>query len=153
MKIEKIQINGFGKFENKNIELNDGINIIVGKNESGKSTLLKFINSMLYGISKNKRGKNISDLEKYKPWNAEKYSGKIKYKLDDNNEFEIYRNFKNKELKIYNNFGDDITPLFNVEKNKVIVIKEQLKNTNILEMPAFKSKKLKMYDKLTFIRK
>ena len=120
MKIEKIQINGFGKFENKNIELNDGINIIVGKNESGKSTLLKFINSMLYGISKNKRGKNISDLEKYKPWNAEKYSGKIKYKLDDNNEFEIYRNFKNKELKIYNNFGDDITPLFNVEKNKEI---------------------------------
>ena len=120
MKIEKIQINGFGKFENKNIELNDGINIIVGKNESGKSTLLKFINSMLYGISKNKRGKNISDLEKYKPWNTEKYSGKIKYKLDNNNEFEIYRNFKNKELKIYNNFGDDITPLFNVEKNKEI---------------------------------
>ena len=60
MKIEKIQINGFGKFENKNIELNDGINIIVGKNESGKSTLLKFINSMLYGISKNKRGKNTT---------------------------------------------------------------------------------------------
>ena len=120
MKIEKIKINGFGKFENKNIELNDGINIIIGKNESGKSTLLKFINSMLYGISKNKRGKNISDLEKYKPWNTEKYSGKIKYKLDNNNEFEIYRNFKNKELKIYNNFGDDITPLFNVEKNKEI---------------------------------
>ena len=64
MKIEKIQINGFGKFENKNIELNDGINIIVGKNESGKSTLLKFINSMLYGISKNKRGKNTTTATK-----------------------------------------------------------------------------------------
>ena len=120
MKIEKIQINGFGKLENKNIELTDGINVILGKNESGKSTLLKFINSMLYGISKNKRGKTISDLEKYKPWDTEKYSGKIKYKLDNNNEYEIYRNFKNKELNIYNNFGDDITPLFNVEKNKEI---------------------------------
>ena len=120
MKIEKIQINGFGKLANKNIELNDGINIIIGKNESGKSTLLKFINSMLYGISKNKRGKNISDLEKYTPWNTEQYSGKIKYKLDNNNKYEIYRNFKNKELKIYNNFGDDITSLFNVEKNKEI---------------------------------
>ena len=86
MKIEKIQINGFGKLENKNIELKDGINVILGKNESGKSTLLKFINSMLYGISKNKRGKTISDLEKYKPWDTEKYSGKIKYKLDNNNE-------------------------------------------------------------------
>ena len=51
MKIEKIQINGFGKLENKDIELTNGINIIIGKNESGKSTLLKFINSMLYGIS------------------------------------------------------------------------------------------------------
>lgn len=120
MKIEKIQINGFGKLENKDIELTDGINIIIGKNESGKSTLLKFINSMLYGISKNKRGKEISDLEKYTPWNTEKYSGKIKYKLDNEKQFEIYRNFKNKELKIYNNFGEDITPLFNVEKNKEI---------------------------------
>lgn len=120
MKIEKIQINGFGKLENKNIELTDGINIIIGKNESGKSTLLKFINSMLYGISKNKRGKEISDLEKYTPWNTEKYSGKIRYKLDDGKQFEIYRNFKNKELKIYNNYGDNITPLFNVEKNKEI---------------------------------
>ena len=120
MKIEKIQINGFGKLENKDIELADGINVILGKNESGKSTLLKFINSMLYGISKSKRGKSISDLEKYKPWDTEKYSGKIKYKLDNKNEYEIYRNFKNKELKIYNNFGDDITPLFNVEKNKEI---------------------------------
>lgn len=120
MKIEKIQINGFGKLENKDIELTDGINIIIGKNESGKSTLLKFINSMLYGISKNKRGKEISDLEKYTPWNTEKYSGKIRYKLDDGKQFEIYRNFKNKELKIYNNYGDNITPLFNVEKNKEI---------------------------------
>ena len=120
MKIEKIQINGFGKLENKEIELTDGINIILGRNESGKSTLLKFINSMLYGISKNKRGKIISDQEKYKPWNTEQYSGKIKYKLDDKKEYEIYRDFKNRELKIFNNFGDDLTPLFNVEKNKEI---------------------------------
>ena len=120
MKIENIQINGFGKPKNKNIKLTDGINIIIGRNESGKSTLLKFINSMIYGISKNKRGKEISDLERYTPWETETYSGKIKYKLDDGKEFEIYRNFKNKELKIYNNFGDDITPLFSVEKNKEI---------------------------------
>ncbi len=120
MKIENIQINGFGKLKNKNIKLTDGINIIIGRNESGKSTLLKFINSMIYGISKNKRGKEISDLERYTPWETETYSGKIKYKLDDGKEFEIYRNFKNKELKIYNNFGDDITPLFSVEKNKEI---------------------------------
>lgn len=40
----------------------------------------------------------------------------------------------------FDNHGIIIFKAVNVEKNKVIVIKEQLKNTNILEMPAFKQK-------------
>ena len=63
---------------------------------------------------------------------------------------EIYPNI---DIIGFDNHGIIIFKAVNVEKNKVIVIKQQLKNTNILEMPAFKSKKLKMYDKLTFIRK
>ena len=120
MKIKELNINGFGKLKDKNIKFNEGINVIVGENESGKSTLLKFITSIFYGISKNKRGKSISDYEKFKPWNSEIYSGKIKYKLDNNNEFEVYRDFNKKSPEIYNNFGDDITALFNVGKNKEI---------------------------------
>ena len=79
MKIKELNINGFGKLKDKNIKFNEGINVIVGENESGKSTLLKFITSIFYGISKNKRGKSISDYEKFKPWDSEIYSGKIKY--------------------------------------------------------------------------
>ena len=120
MKIKELNINGFGKLKDKNIKFNEGINVIIGENESGKSTLLKFITSIFYGISKNKRGKSISDYEKFKPWESEIYSGKIKYKLDNNNEFEVYRDFNKKSPELYNNFGDDITALFNVGKNKEI---------------------------------
>lgn len=120
MKIKELNINGFGKLKNKNIKFDEGINVIIGENESGKSTLLKFITSSLYGVSKNKRGKSISDYEKYKPWDTENYSGKIKYKLDNENEFEVYREFNKKSPEIYNNFGDDITALYNVGKNKEI---------------------------------
>ena len=120
MKIKELNINGFGKLKNKNIKFDEGINVIIGENESGKSTLLKFITSSLYGVSKNKRGKNISDYEKYKPWDTENYYGKIKYKLDNENEFEVYRDFNKKSPEIYNNFGDDITALYNVGKNKEI---------------------------------
>ena len=120
MKIKELNINGFGKLKNKNIKFDEGINVIIGENESGKSTLLKFITSSLYGVSKNKRGKSISDYEKYKPWDTENYSGKIKYKLDNENEFEVYRDFNKKSPEIYNNFGDDITALYNVGKNKEI---------------------------------
>ena len=57
MKINHIKINAFGKVKNKEINLDDNLNIIYGKNEAGKSTILKFIINSFYGISKNKKGK------------------------------------------------------------------------------------------------
>ena len=83
MKFLNAKVNGFGKIENKEIEFKDGINIVIGANESGKSTFLEFINSMLFGASKNKRGKDISVAEKYKPWKADEFSGNLTYKLDN----------------------------------------------------------------------
>ena len=118
MKINKIKINSYGKLKNKEINLEKNLNIIYGKNESGKSTLLKFILNILYGASKNKKGKDISDFEKYKPWNSEEYSGKIIYELDDNSKYEIYREFNKKNPKIFNTNGEDITKYFNIDKNK-----------------------------------
>ena len=42
MKINNLKINGFGKIENKEINLENKINIIYGKNESGKSTIFNW---------------------------------------------------------------------------------------------------------------
>ena len=77
MKINNLKINGFGKINDKNIDLVDGINVIYGPNEAGKSSILKFITSMLYGASKTKNGKEISDFDKFKPWKTDEFSGKI----------------------------------------------------------------------------
>ena len=118
MKIKKLKINSFGKLENTEIEFSDNINIISGKNESGKSTLLKFIISMFYGISKNKNGKTIPDFDKYKPWEKEEYSGKLNYTLDDGNEYEIYREFKKKTPIIYYQAKNDITKQYSMDKSK-----------------------------------
>lgn len=120
MKINNLKINGFGKIENKEINLENKINIIYGKNESGKSTIFNFIVSMLYGCSKLKKGKNISNFEKYKPWNTEEFSGKIKYELDNNKKYEIIRKFKSKNPIIYNENSEDISKQFNNDKTKGI---------------------------------
>ena len=96
LKINNLKINGFGKLKDREIKLEDGINIVYGENEAGKSSLLKFITSMFYGASKNKNGKDISDFEKYKPWQTEEFSGKIEYTLDSGESFEVYREFKKK---------------------------------------------------------
>ena len=118
MKIDFLKINGFGKIKNKEINLEKNINLIYGKNESGKSTLLKFIDGMLYGISKNKNGKDISDYDKYKPWNTEEFSGKINYTLDNGNKYEVFREFSKKNPKIYNSNLEEISKQYNIDKNK-----------------------------------
>ena len=118
MKINKLIINSYGKLREKEINLKDGINIIYGQNESGKSTLINFIINSFYGISKNKKGKEVSDYEKYKPWVGEEFSGKIEYELDNKEKFEVYRDFNKKNPKIFNENMEDISKQFNIDKNK-----------------------------------
>lgn len=118
MKINYLKINGFGKLENKEIKLNNNINLIYGKNESGKTTLLKFITSMFYGLSKNKNGKELADYEKYTPWKATEFSGKVGYTLDDNKSFEVFRDFNKKNPQILNDKKEDISKEFNIDKTR-----------------------------------
>lgn len=116
MKIENIKINSYGSLKEKEINLQNNLNIIYGKNESGKSTLLNYIKNIFYGISKNKNGKEISDYEKYKPWVGEEFLGKIKYRLDDEESYEIYRDFTKKNAKLFNEDLEEISSQYKVDK-------------------------------------
>ena len=118
MKIENLRVNAYGKLQNVDINLKDKINIIQGKNESGKSTLLKYIINSFYGTSRNKKGKDISDFEKFKPWEGEEFSGKLKYKLDNGKTYEIYREFNKKNPKIFNENSEDISKQFSIDKSR-----------------------------------
>ena len=116
MRIKHLKINGFGKLKDKEVNLSDGINVVYGENETGKSTLLKFISCMFYGASKNKNGRNIPDFDKYNPWKTEDYSGTIDYILDNEEEFSVYRKFKSKKPTVYNSQKEDITKTFKEER-------------------------------------
>ena len=117
MQIKNIKINNYGKIKDKDISFSDNINVIYGENEAGKSTLMHFIINSLYGISKNKKGKEYSDFEKYKPWSGEDFSGKISYELDNNKKYEIFRDFKKKNPKIFNENMEDISKDFSINKS------------------------------------
>ena len=116
MKIQNIKINNYGNLKQKEIYLKNNINIIYGKNETGKSTLLNYLKNIFYGISKNKNGKELSDYEKYLPWTGEEFSGKIKYELNNKKIFEIYRDFYKKNPIIFNENLEDISQEFKIDK-------------------------------------
>ncbi len=71
MLFHKLRMNYFGRFHNKEIDLQPGINLIYGENEAGKSTLHTFIKGMLFGIER-LRGRGAASKEdfytRYLPW-------------------------------------------------------------------------------------
>ena len=102
MKINKLKINSYGKLKENEINLENKINIIYKQNETKKYTIIKFNNKTINKISKNKKGKEVSDFDKYKPWSGEEFSGKLEYELDNKEKYEIYRDFSKKNPKIFN---------------------------------------------------
>ena len=55
MRIITAHIYGYGKLVNRTFNFREGMNLILGYNETGKSTLMSFIKAMLYGHKKNER--------------------------------------------------------------------------------------------------
>ena len=149
MKINNLKINGFGKLVDKKIELDDKINVIYGKNEAGKSTLMNFIKSIFYGVDKSKSGKPISDFDKFEPWKTREYSGKISYELDNGESYDVFRDFKKKSPIIYNSSKQDISLSYPIDKSKGIdyiyeqikVDEDTFKNTIIIEQNNIKINK------------
>lgn len=89
MKLLDLYINGFGKFHNRSITFHDGINVVYGKNEAGKSTIHTFIRGMLFGIERSRGRAAKGDLYiKYEPWeNKGTYEGRLRIEAEGN----IYR--------------------------------------------------------------
>lgn len=52
MILKKLYLDNFGKFHNREIDLQPGMNIIYGENEAGKTTVHSFIQGMIFGLER-----------------------------------------------------------------------------------------------------
>ncbi len=94
MKLKEILIKNFGKFADKAVTFGDGINVLYGENESGKSTIHTFIRSMLFGMERGRgRASQNDTFSQYEPWdNPNYYAGTLKFESGGKT-FVIRRNF------------------------------------------------------------
>lgn len=114
MRINKLYLRGFGKFENFEFEPIRGINVIYGGNESGKSTLMAFIKAVLFGLKGGRADKEgtPSESRRYKPWNGAKYGGYINIELDDFKRYRLERDFDINSIKLYDEDFNEVTGIF-----------------------------------------
>ncbi len=103
MKFLELQIKGFGKFHDRSIAFEDGVNVVYGKNEAGKSTIHTFIRCMLFGLKPQRGRAAKKDLySQYEPWeNSGTYEGALRLE-HEGHIYRIERTFRKdkKELHI-----------------------------------------------------
>jgi uncharacterized protein YhaN len=117
---------GYGRFIGREFTFAPGLQVFLGPNEQGKSTLRSFLTDMLYG---QKRRSSVS--RQYEdhhairiPWqNPDCYGGLLRYALDNGTQIEVVRNFsKNREqVQIYDiTLNREITSEFPVLRNREV---------------------------------
>lgn len=94
MKLKEMILKNFGKFTEKDIQLSQGINLIYGENESGKSTIHTFLKGMLFGIERARGRASANDtFRMYEPWEQPNYyAGVLRFSCGGRN-FRLERNF------------------------------------------------------------
>ena len=93
MYVTKLLIRDFGKFHNRNMDFAPGINIVVGNEGTGKSTLRDFLVGLIYGIPRREGITKVrSNYDLRKPKGRSGYSGTAYIKSDDKS-YLVERNF------------------------------------------------------------
>jgi len=86
VRLSNIHIYGFGKLSDLRLSFHSGLNIIEGKNEAGKSTIMAFIRAILFGFE----GRRLGHL-RYEPLQGGKFGGVIELISEDKKLYKVER--------------------------------------------------------------
>ncbi len=60
MRVTDLRVDGFGVWTKLRLDdLSDGVTVLYGANEAGKTTLMQFMRTVLYGFSTNRRARYL----------------------------------------------------------------------------------------------
>ncbi len=103
MKLRSLRIEGFGRLADRSFEFGPGLNVVVGRNEAGKSTLAAALVASLYGL---RRGEK----DRWRPWaGGAAYASALAYETSDGAAWEVHRAFEHdsKGVRVYDAGGGD----------------------------------------------
>ncbi|MEO8286999.1 MAG: AAA family ATPase [Chloroflexota bacterium] len=130
MKLQEIQLTGFGKLVGRSFKFGPGLNIVFGPNEAGKSTLQNAILGMLYGFFGEGaiKAQMRQELEAFKPWNTtSRYEGTLTYGLDDGRAFSVTRRLGPRMNTVLTSYpdGTDLSRQYESDSNGRLYFADQ----------------------------
>jgi exonuclease SbcC len=113
MKLERLSVGGFGRLRDVEIDFHPRLTVLLGENESGKSTVHRALRAALYGLDVGGPGRPTerSDWTRWTPWNGGEYSLVLTYELSGGRRLRVARRLEQREhsCQVHEIGGGDVT--------------------------------------------
>ncbi len=113
MRLERLDVTGFGCLSDLTVSFHPRLTVVVGDNESGKSTLHRAIRAALYGIDSGGPGRPVerSEWARWTPWSPGAYGLALTYVLDDGRRIRAARRLdtRDQQVQVLELGGSDLT--------------------------------------------
>ena len=114
MRLVNLRVRGFKRLRGLELDLEHDRLLVVGPNESGKSTLLEALMTGLYGLAPARRGSGHASARKpVLPWTGEPAGLCLTYDLDDGRRIEVDSDLSGERTQVIDHSsGEDISATF-----------------------------------------
>src|ERR1700738_800612 len=102
MRLVSLRVDGFGRIVDRTFGFEPGLNVVVGPNEAGKSTLAAAIVGSLCGVQRGEK-------DRWRPWSTNAYGPVLSYETSDEQRWEVHRAFERdaKGIRLYDADGNE----------------------------------------------
>jgi len=116
MRLERLEVTGFGRLHQRRFDFGERITVVLGPNESGKSTLHRAIRAALYGLDAGGPGRprERSDWARWLPWAPGRFGLTLTYRLDGGRRLRVAQSFDHDRVQaqVHELGGADVTQQF-----------------------------------------
>ena len=103
MRVTRIEIEGFGTLQGMELRFGPTMNLVVGPNEAGKSTLQEAIVTGLYGLQSPDRAHSapMEGADRWRPWQGGTFGLALEVLLEDGTELRIERDLDAQTVRVF----------------------------------------------------
>src|ERR671935_742642 len=115
MRLSRIQIEGFGSLQGMDLRFGPAMNLVVGPNEAGKSTLQEAIVTGLYGLASGDRSRAMpaGRVDRWRPWVGGAFGLALELELEDGTRLRVERDLDADSSRVIDlDSGSDLSDRF-----------------------------------------